>query len=130
MERTDGRSSGTGRLHGAISELLLLPTTTGADVAADAARQLRLEPRIALHEAAVRSGARPTLSLHPAALTLHGSGVALGASQLGARDASDDDPRSAACVRVHRSVDPRDAIVGMGGVRVPLLRIGQLAASL
>ena len=115
------------RLHGGLAEVLVLPCLTGTAGAASAWSALRLEPRLSMEEAARRAGLRPTLALNPQSLTLHGAGLATPSTQLGAALAAAAPDASAAAsgvrVRVHTQIDTRDTLVGLGGVRLPLILI-------
>lgn len=104
-------------LHGQLAELLLLPTSTGTEVASDVASVLRFRPSLSLHEAATRCGLRPTLSLSPGALLLHGGSAVLSTDQLGAVEGGSGERG----VPIRRPIDARERLVSSGGVRVPLL---------
>ena len=99
-------------LEGQLGELLLLPSASGPEAAADAARLMRVEPRGTLHETALRCGLRPSLSLHPSALSLAGASSAMPTttptSQLGVGEADAathaSAPRSAVYIERRRDV--------------------------
>ena len=112
-------------LQGQIAELVQLPTQTGADAAAEAASLLRLEPRMTLHEAAMRCGLKPSVALHPQAFSLMNA-AAIDTAQLGAVASNAPSAPAELGILVERPSDVRVAIASVGGVSVPLLLIGRL----
>ena len=144
---SDTSDSASNRLCGQLAELLLLPVLTGSTAAAKAMAELSLEPRITMQEAAARCGLKPSVALHPFAFSDVGGSVTASAAQLGAvveaggdgpggflrngdrggGDGGSDEGSAGGCgVLVDCRRDVRDALVGIGGIRIPLLLIGRM----
>ena len=106
-------SDGTRALNGQLAELVVLPSATDPDTAAEAVAMVGMAPCLTLHEAAQRCVLKPSLCIHPHAISLPGDAAAL-------------PPRLPLNTMVVHTQDVRDELVALGGVRVPLLLIGRL----